>query len=378
MAKATSGKKAIISDDDVDQLLQPHQTTKEMAFMRLQSLYEMSRVVRSNTDMQPQFRARFRDIVALRTAYESAMSEMICVQKRYNASYVPSYDQIKAFDEMYYSVCDIADSLNLSGSDNTRCDFGSGKTVKPRLPKLEIFHFDGKLENWPTFRDTFTSLVHSNTDIVDIEKFYYLLSAVSGPALTIVKSMPITATNYSIVWNSLVTRFENKRALATTYLDKVFSFKPLQYESVDGLNAFLQACQDSVKALKSLDIPDLSSFVLFYVALRNLDSTTRRAFENKSVPGDLPTFEGLIAFVENQVRILEMSESKSVSNQSIDNAKPIYAKGYQNTSRFDKKLNNSNARVGAPRASLASAATAATKNLQNEQNSNETLNKIKK
>jgi len=44
------------------------------------------------------------------------------------------------------------------------------------LPKIELPKFDGSLINWCAFRDMFTSLVHENRSITDIERFHYLVS----------------------------------------------------------------------------------------------------------------------------------------------------------------------------------------------------------
>ncbi|KOB72882.1 Uncharacterized protein OBRU01_11630, partial [Operophtera brumata] len=217
---------------------------------------------------------------------------------------------------------------------------GVGSCVKPRLPKLELFPFDSKLENWPTFRDTFSSLIHKNKQIADIEKFYYLLSAVSGSALMIVKSMPVTSANYQIVWSALVKRYDNKRALATIYLDKLYNFKPLLNESVSGLNGFLQTFQENIKALQLLDIKDLSGFLLFYVALRNLDPVTRRELERGLGQDELPTYDELITFIEKHVRALEMSEC--TTNSTTTKSVPYTRSQSKVNQPSGSKSNNSN------------------------------------
>lgn len=72
--------------------------------------------------------------------------------------------------------------------------------VRPSLPKLTLFEFDGQLENWPKFYDIFISLIH-NRNFDNIDKFHYVLSCVN-----MVKSLPITANNYEVVWQSLLDR----------------------------------------------------------------------------------------------------------------------------------------------------------------------------
>lgn len=51
---------------------------------------------------------------------------------------------------------------------------------RPRLPKIDLFQFDGDIENFTTFYETFCSLVHNQTEISHIDKFHYLLSCTKG------------------------------------------------------------------------------------------------------------------------------------------------------------------------------------------------------
>ncbi|KAJ0175222.1 hypothetical protein K1T71_009363 [Dendrolimus kikuchii] len=341
--------------DECDRLLQPHITTKEMCFMRLQNLFEVSKNVHKKPELLNEFNVRYGDLSSLRDKFEQSVHSCAIIKKKFCSEYQPSYREIENFDEIYYHIRSVWEGLNKSSNESQQNLSNISKSdsvfVKPRLPKLEIFPFDSKLENWPTFRDTFTSLIHNNTHIADIEKFYYLLSAVSGPAQTIVKSMPVTSDNYHIVWDSLVKRYENRRALATNYLDKIFNFKPLVQESVSGLNDFLQTFQENIRALKSLKITDLSSFILFYIALRNLDPRTRREFERCFGQNELPDFDELIQFIEKHVRVLEMSQctTNSTSTKSV-----TYTRGQNKVNPSVSKKSNNFSNMQRP--SLSSAA----------------------
>ena len=44
----------------------------------------------------------------------------------------------------------------------------------PKLPKLKIEKFDGKIINWQTVWDQFESSINSQENITDIDKFDYL------------------------------------------------------------------------------------------------------------------------------------------------------------------------------------------------------------
>ncbi|GBP08516.1 hypothetical protein EVAR_77195_1 [Eumeta japonica] len=62
-----------------------------------------------------------------------------------------------------------------------------------RLPKIDLPHFCGDYHKWLEFRDTFNSLIHSNKDIDNINKFHYLRSSLQGSAALVIKNLDFTA-----------------------------------------------------------------------------------------------------------------------------------------------------------------------------------------
>ncbi|XP_058817055.1 uncharacterized protein LOC131680352 [Topomyia yanbarensis] len=51
-----------------------------------------------------------------------------------------------------------------------------------RLPKIDLPKFNGDFSRWLSFRDTFSSMVHSNDDIPQVAKLQYLLQSLVGEA----------------------------------------------------------------------------------------------------------------------------------------------------------------------------------------------------
>lgn len=82
--------------------------------------------------------------------------------------------------------------------------------------------------------------------------------------------------NYDIIWNSLVEKYQYTRAIAQTYLKRLFSFKPLT--SDDSLDVFVECFVPVFEALKKLKV-DLADFMMLYLALSKVDSETEKAFE---------------------------------------------------------------------------------------------------
>jgi len=203
---------------------------------------------------------------------------------------------------MYFKILDI---VSLTSSSSSAVLTSTVVQSGHSLPKIELPKFDGLIINWRLFRVTYVSLVHINAGVSDIERFHYLLSCLSGSALSVIKSVPLSAANYSIAWQALNDRFENPRLLATVHVDQLFAFKPITHESVFSLTSFVNTFNENIAALKVLGVNDLAGFLLFYIGSRVLDSNKRQLFENTAQPNKMPNFDSLISFVQQRCKILE-------------------------------------------------------------------------
>jgi len=117
------------------------------------------------------------------------------------------------------------------------------------------------------------------------------LSCLSGSALSVFKSVPLSAANYFIAWQALTDRFENQSLLATAHVDQLFAFKQITHESLSSLTSFVNTFNENIAALKALGINDLARFLFFYIESRVLDSNTCRLFENTAPPNKMSNFD---------------------------------------------------------------------------------------
>lgn len=64
-----------------------------------------------------------------------------------------------------------------------------------------------------SFFDTFNTLIHGNSQLSNVQKFYYLQSCLKGEAAQLIQSIEIFNVNYNIAWNLLKERYENKKLI---------------------------------------------------------------------------------------------------------------------------------------------------------------------
>ena len=71
-----------------------------------------------------------------------------------------------------------------------------GDILGVKLPKIELPRFDGKVEEWLSFKDRFMSMTDNKVTLSDTEKLHYLRSALSGDAAAIIEAVDTTTSSY--------------------------------------------------------------------------------------------------------------------------------------------------------------------------------------
>lgn len=178
----------------------------------------------------------------------------------------------------------------------------SGSNVQ--LPTIPLPTFDGRLQSWPDFRDRFSTLVGQRSHLSNIEKFYYLLGCLQPGPTDVVKGITVSETTYDLAWSTLVQRYDKPRQLATDLVNKMLNAPSSHQESPAELINFLNLFCENIAMLKSLNIPDLGSFLMFAISVRCLPSTSRRLYEQNNRL-EFPTVDSLLHFIKDRVEVLE-------------------------------------------------------------------------
>lgn len=100
-----------------------------------------------------------------------------------------------------------------------------------KLPTIKLPTYRGSFDNWLEFKDSFNSLIHTNTAINDIQRFHYLRASLEGSAMQVIKSLEFSAANYHNAWDLLCSRYDNRRLLVHNHLKSLFSLEAINKES---------------------------------------------------------------------------------------------------------------------------------------------------
>lgn len=204
-----------------------------------------------------------------------------------------------------------------------------------KLPQLKLPTFSGEVDQWLNFYDVFNSVVHSNSDLPDIQKFQYLKTSLTGDAATLIHSLQISSDNYGVAWNLLKERFENKPRIIYNHIKSLFDIEPVLKESHISLQQLINNTLKHVRALNTLGEPTQHwDSILIYLISSKLDYASKRDWEKLKV--DLTEKPTLNDFINYVMKKCQMLETISSSNKRLFDKSKNYSSVHASISRDSK------------------------------------------
>ncbi|UYV71339.1 TIGD4 [Cordylochernes scorpioides] len=216
-------------------------------------------------------------------------------------------DYSKAKDDIFNMLVSIEEALSLiETKENTHSDKQLPES-NVNLPKINLPIFNGDSANWLSFREIFNSTINSNQTLTEIQKFQYLNASVKGPAEKLIRGFPISDRNYQQAWDTLCNRFNNRRELAFSQINKIFSIRPLKSISTGSLYEILDVCNEGIRNLSVLGLEKntLTDLILINFFEKRIGEALRKEWELTLQNEEYPTFENFVNFLEKHARSLQ-------------------------------------------------------------------------
>lgn len=211
---------------------------------------------------------------------------------------------------------------NNDNSNETRSVLSQPLSAQIRLPRIELPKFDGSYEQWFPFYNMFSSLIHCNLDLSEIQKFHYLKSCLQEDAKTALDSLELSSENYSVAWELLNTRYDNKRIIVRNHIRALFDIPPASKESSVGLRRIVDETRKHTQALRALKRPlDNCDDLLVHLVASKIDTSTNKEWENIQT-NEHPTVEQMLKFLDRKCQTLESIIRQQPGNQQHIPVKP--------------------------------------------------------
>ena len=197
----------------------------------------------------------------------------------------------------------------------------SGTINKVKLPKIELQRFSGDAQKWKQFWDSFDSLVNSNEDLSDVDKFYYLRSVLSGEAMGVIEGFPPTKENYAQAVALLKERFGNASCIISSHMDAILKLPNISAaDDTKGVRKVYDRLETHIRSLQALGI-DSKQFgpLLVPVLLDRLPAELSLIISRQydSTKGDVWELNDVLSSLKKEIEARE--RSGYVSANSKDN-----------------------------------------------------------
>ena len=163
----------------------------------------------------------------------------------------------------YFSARSRAEQLlrNKRGSDSPRQQINPSPatttyaSVSSKLPELRLPTFDGTIENWPSFFDSFTSMIDLHEGLTPVQKLHYLRTALTGKAAMCIQSLATTDANYASAIEMLKRKFSCKRRILLRLCEALHNLPKINDDCPTKIGEFVALFNQHLCALRNLGEP---------------------------------------------------------------------------------------------------------------------------
>lgn len=280
----------------------------------------------STTDMV-QFKSRSTDLVAQQRKFnklQSKIEKALMRAKLFNRD-----EQLKIrndFNDCYYAVLVQVDKQKQQEQETRRMSRCFEQSTSPivenrgsrTLANLPLPTFNGNSEDWPTYIDLFKGQIHNNGAYTPAEKQRYLLLTLRDEPYNLVKSISICDENYSVVLDMLMETYDNRRIIASKYVDNILNIESFSKETNSNIRNLVHTYLENIKPLEKLQFPVAEwDFLLLNILLHKIPRTLRKRFEvSLHSPIEIPKIEVLINFLKKELAACDVISSQEIKRVS--------------------------------------------------------------
>lgn len=197
--------------------------------------------------------------------------------------------------------------------------------AQTKLPNIEINSFNGQYSEYHQFINIFTSIIHNNPSLDNVQRLYYLRNFLSNEPLDLIKNLPVTRESYPEALRILKERYDNKFLIVNDHLSRIIDIDTVN-SSATSIREFVSVIKQQLAALKTVNSSvDTWDPLLICILSRKLDSCTAQAFQMDRDIKSEPTIKGFLDFLEKRALALESVEHSQGYGRQGGSGKPRLA-----------------------------------------------------
>jgi hypothetical protein len=211
--------------------------------------------------------------------------------------------------------------INTPASTSTPPIRDSSNIAEPaaiKLPEMHLPTFDGTMENWQSFYDSFLSTIDRSEQLTPVQKFQYLRTSLTGKAARTIQSLDTTELNYPIALHTLKNKFDCHRQVCMRHWDLILDYPKITVETPEAIDDFIETVQINLQALERLGEPITSNVVLLRLFTWKLPSAIIRKWQRTLLDKRMPSYTHLLEFLKTRTNGDRVSSTEIVKKRASD------------------------------------------------------------
>lgn len=236
-------------------------------------------------------------------------------------------DERDYFEEQYDFIVaktqDIISNHEKAQPTTSKSFINSLTPVPIQLPCMNLPTFDGKFENWLSFRDSFNSIMNRSGDVDSIQKLHYLQSSLKPGTFPIIDSLTSKDENFQVAWDYLEKRYGNNRLIQESLIDAILDIPVMAKNSAQSLRNIIDKLFVNLKALENVNVLNVQAepFIIRIIK-RKLDVVTSNEWES-TLNSEFPTLKQFEAFLTKRCEKLESLDRDRINSSHQNEIKSV-------------------------------------------------------
>ncbi|XP_076384046.1 uncharacterized protein LOC143261514 [Megalopta genalis] len=275
-----------------------------------------------------------------------------------------AYDDVTASALILQRSFD-SQSRENNSARNSPVSTASTYAVPVNLPKIDLPKFDGKMENWLTFKDAFSSLIDQQSGLNNVQKLNYLRLSLTGKAASAIQAFTICDDNYNEAWSHLKELYDNERALVLRHAALLRDTPAMPDDSSESIRDLANHVQLHVRSLQALgrSWEDIANDLLASILISKMSKETKKTWERTLADTQVPKIADVFKYLHNASHQCDDDDTAPPKSEPRTNAHPIRSRQIPSprTKRRTFATNNTNYKIETANDSRSSPSDCATK-----------------
>lgn len=178
-----------------------------------------------------------------------------------------------------------------------------------KKPSIELKKFSGKNRlEWIEFWDAFSSSIHEDEDLADVDKLVYLKNLLEDDARDTIRGIRITNSNYKIALDLLTEKYGREDVIVNEHVSELLRLEPVKADNLLKLRRLYETLEFHIRALENLNRPAESYVtVLFPFILTRLPADINLLWARSHPAAEFPSLNILLGFLKKEIEAREKS-----------------------------------------------------------------------